>query len=43
MRIAIMGSGGVGARVAREDRQLAATVEQWDAEPWLFNAGDQHE
>jgi putative DNA primase/helicase len=29
--------------MAREDRQLAATVEQWDAEPWLFNAGDQHE
>ena len=24
-------------RVARSDRQLAATTEQWDADPWLLN------
>jgi D5 N terminal like len=29
--------------MAREDRRLAATVEQWDAKPWFFNTGDQHE
>jgi putative DNA primase/helicase len=29
--------------MAREDRRLAATVEQWDARPFLFNGGDQHE
>ena len=24
-------------RLARADRQLAATVDQWDADPWLLN------
>src|SRR5262249_13565896 len=24
-------------RLARSDRRLAATVEQWDADPWLLN------
>jgi putative DNA primase/helicase len=27
-------------RLARSDRRLAATVAQWDAEPWLLTAGD---
>jgi putative DNA primase/helicase len=28
-------------RLARADRRLAATVEQWDADPWLLTAGDE--
>ena len=24
-------------RLARSDRRLAATVDQWDADPWLLN------
>jgi putative DNA primase/helicase len=28
-------------RLARSDRRLAATVAQWDTEPWLLTAGDQ--
>jgi putative DNA primase/helicase len=27
-------------RLARSDRRLAATVEQWDADPWLLNTPD---
>jgi Bifunctional DNA primase/polymerase, N-terminal len=27
--------------LARADRRVAATTEQWDANSWLFNAGDQ--
>jgi D5 N terminal like len=27
-------------RLARSDRRLAATTVQWDAQPWLFAAGD---
>lgn len=27
-------------RLARSDRQLAATVDQWDADPWLLNTPD---
>jgi putative DNA primase/helicase len=27
-------------RLARSDRRLAATTAQWDAQPWLFTAGD---
>ena len=27
-------------RMARSDRRLAATVEQWDADPWLLNTPD---
>ena len=27
-------------RLARSDRRLAATVAQWDAQPWLLTAGD---
>ena len=27
-------------RLARSDRRLAATVEQWDALPWLFNSAN---
>ncbi|WP_374453612.1 phage/plasmid primase, P4 family [Phenylobacterium sp.] len=27
-------------RLARADRKLAATVEQWDADPWLLNTPD---
>jgi putative DNA primase/helicase len=30
-------------RLARADRRLAAAVEQWDAKPWTFNTGDQHD
>jgi len=26
--------------LARVDRQHAATVEQWDADPWSFNSND---
>ena len=26
--------------LAREDRRIAATIEQWDADPWLFNTPD---
>jgi putative DNA primase/helicase len=29
--------------LARCDRLLVATVEQWDAQPWLFNTGGQDE
>jgi putative DNA primase/helicase len=28
-------------RLAKADRRLAATVEQWDADPWLLTAGDE--
>jgi putative DNA primase/helicase len=28
-------------RLARSDRRLAATTHQWDAQPWLLNAGDE--
>lgn len=27
-------------RLARADRDIAATVEQWDDQPWKFNTGD---
>ena len=27
-------------RLARSDRRLAATVDQWDADPWLLNTPD---
>jgi putative DNA primase/helicase len=27
-------------RRAKADRRLAATAEQWDADPWKFNAGE---
>jgi putative DNA primase/helicase len=27
-------------RLARSDRRLAATIEQWDADPWLLNTPD---
>jgi putative DNA primase/helicase len=27
-------------RLAKADRRLAATVDQWDADPWLFNTPD---
>jgi putative DNA primase/helicase len=27
-------------RLAKADRRLAATVEQWDASDWLLNTGD---
>ena len=35
----LTGAGTVAAteRLARSDRKLAATVEQWDADPWLLN------
>jgi putative DNA primase/helicase len=36
--------GGLSAKtvsaieqLARSDRRLAATTDQWDADPWLFN------
>jgi putative DNA primase/helicase len=28
-------------RLARSDRRLAATAEQWDGNAWLFNAGEE--
>lgn len=27
-------------RLAKADRRLAATAEQWDADPWKFNVGE---
>jgi putative DNA primase/helicase len=27
-------------RLARSDRRMAATAEQWDADAWAFNTGD---
>lgn len=30
-------------RLAKADRRLAATTEQWDADPCLFNTGDDSE
>jgi putative DNA primase/helicase len=29
-----------GHALARADRRLAATIEQWDVDPWLFNTPD---
>jgi putative DNA primase/helicase len=41
IRMALASSKTVAAveRLARSDRRLAATIEQWDADDWLVNTG----
>jgi putative DNA primase/helicase len=39
IRAAIISAKTVSAveRLARSDRRLAATIDQWDADPWMLN------
>jgi putative DNA primase/helicase len=40
MKIAAAQTVAAVERLARADRRHAATIEQWDAEPWLLNSPD---